>query len=139
GKLLSDDNLNELKDYLEWQLLHTFANFLSEEFVQTHHNFYGKILWGAQEQRPRWETVLENCNNYLGDAIGKIYVDEYFSPDAKLAATTMVDNIVDAFKGRIKNLEWMTPATKIQALEKIEALSVKIGYPDKWKHYDDLV
>lgn len=138
GKVLSEHSTTFLADYLEWHTIHHAANFLSKEFADANHEFYGKTLWGIQEMKPRWETVLEVCNNNLGEAIGKVYVDEFFPPEAKDRAIEMVNNILAAFKKRIENLEWMTGQTKEQALIKLSAFQIKIGYPDKWKSYSNL-
>ncbi len=138
GKLLSENQTNIIKDYLEWHALHHAANYMSTEFSEANHEFYGKTLWGVEEMKPRWETVLEVCNNNIGEAIGKVYVDEFFPPEAKERAVEMVNNILTAFKKRIENLDWMTKPTKQQALVKLNALQIKIGYPDKWKSYSNL-
>lgn len=138
GNVLSKNNITSLKDYLEWHALHHAANYMSSEFSEANHEFYGKTLWGIAEMKPRWETVLEVCNNNLGEAVGKVYVDEFFPPEAKDRSIEMVNNILAAFKKRIENLDWMTEPTKQQALGKLNALQIKIGYPDKWKSYSNL-
>lgn len=138
GKLILGSHVNSIKDYLEWHALHHAANYMSSEFSEANHEFYGKTLWGIEKMKPRWETVLEVCNNNIGEAIGKIYVDEFFPPEAKDRAVVMVNNILAAFNKRIENLDWMTDQTKQQALVKLKALQIKIGYPDKWKSYSNL-
>jgi len=141
GKLsqaLEEATKEDIVDYLTWNELNNVANFLSQEIEADDFEFYGKELRGTEQMRPRWERVLDVANGSLGEAIGKLYVDEFFPPEAKTKASQMVDNILTAFKDRIQNLEWMTDETKERAQEKLASFTVKIGYPDKWKDYSDL-
>jgi predicted metalloendopeptidase len=101
-------------------------------------DFYGKALSGTPENRPRWKRVLASSNAALGEAIGKLYVDAVFPPEAKTSAKEMVDDVLKALEVRISNVDWMTAETKVKAIEKLHAVTVKIGYPDKWKNYSAL-
>jgi len=127
--------LADWKVYLRWQLLHTYAPALPESFVQENFDFYGKKLSGAKEILPRWKRCVQATDQNLGEALGKVYVDEYFPPAAKARAKEMINNLIAALKSDIPTLAWMGPETKKQALAKLEAFTVKIGYPDKWRDY----
>jgi len=137
-ELLSQEDLEALKDYLTWTFMNRFANYTSDEVTAANFDFYVTTLRGVEEMRPRWKRALSNSNRVLGEAIGKLYVDAYFPPKAKAAAEEMVDNILVAFEERIKQLDWMTDSTKMRALEKLSTFTVKIAYPDEWKDYGDL-
>lgn len=126
------------KNYLTYKTMSNYAGYLNAEMVQTNFDFYGTQLSGTTQMRDRWKRVLGSTNRYVGEAIGKLYVDAVFPPKAKATAKSMVDNILAAMKVRIENVDWMTPATKIKAQEKLASFTVKIGYPDKWKDYSTL-
>jgi len=128
-------SLTDWKVYLRWQLLHAYAPALPENFVQENFDFYGKKLSGAKEILPRWKRCVQATDQNLGEALGKVYVDEYFPPAAKAHAKEMINNLIAALKSDIPTLAWMGPETKKQALAKLEAFTVKIGYPDKWRDY----
>ncbi len=128
-------SLADWRVYLRWQLLHAYAPALPESFVQENFDFYGKKLSGAKEILPRWKRCVQATDQNLGEALGKVYVDEYFPPAAKAHAKEMIGNLIAALKSDIPTLAWMGPETKKQALAKLEAFTVKIGYPDKWRDY----
>lgn len=138
-RLMKNHSLETHKAYLAWMVLHSYGDHLDTETEKMMFSFYGKELEGTEVMKPRWERVLDNANNVIGEAIGHLYVDEYFPPEAKEEAVLLVENIRKAFAERIKNLDWMTDATKEKALEKLSTFTVKIGYPDKWKDYSGLV
>ncbi|MEJ8756135.1 M13 family metallopeptidase [Pontibacter sp. H259] len=126
------------KTYTQWHLARTTAPYLSQEFVQENFNFYGKVLSGAKEMQPRWKRVLRATDAALGEALGQLYVQKTFSPQAKQKALEMVNNLQEAFKEHVRDLDWMSDVTKQRALEKLGAFAVKIGYPDKWEDYKGL-
>ena len=126
------------KQYLSWKTINHAAPYLSSDFVNANFDFYGKLLSGQEEIKPRWKRVFETSNNTLGEAIGKLYVEKYFPQESKERMLALVNNLKDAFAQRIDNLEWMGDSTKTKAREKLEAFRVKIGYPDEWRNYDDL-
>ena len=128
-------SLGDWKVYLRWQLLHAYAPALPESFVQENFDFYGKKLSGTKEILPRWKRCVQATDQNLGEALGKVYVEEYFPPAAKARAKEMINNLIAALKSDIPTLAWMGPETKKQALAKLEAFTVKIGYPDKWRDY----
>ena len=126
------------KTYLKWQFLNTFADQLSDPFVNENFAFYGKYLNGATELKPRWKRCAEATDGLLGEALGKKYVEKYFPPEAKARAQEMVNNILAAMHDTIEGLDWMGPETKKKALEKLSTFNPKIGYPDKWKDYSSI-
>jgi putative endopeptidase len=138
ANVLKNQNIDVMKEYMVWTLLNQSSSFLTTELERESFNFYGKILSGTPAMLPRWERVLNQANRAMGEAIGKLYTDKYFPPQAKATAQEMVDNILVAFGERIKRLEWMSDSTKDKALEKLAAFNVKIAYPDEWKSYEDL-
>ncbi len=137
-QILDQGNWEAVRDYLKWTLLRGSAGKLSEEIERANWEFYGKTLNGTPEQRPLKERALATTNAYLGEALGKIYVKEVFPPEAKQKAKELVGYLQKAYIRRIKALPWMQPETKEKAIEKVKALTVKIGYPDKWKDYSAL-
>ena len=137
-EILSENNTELWKNYLTFKTLSSNANYLNSEMVQASFDFYGTQLSGTTEMRPRWKRVLSSTNNYVGEAIGKLYVDAVFPPEAKESAKDMVTNILAAMKIRIQNVDWMTDETKVKAQEKLASFTVKIGYPDQWKDYSTL-
>src|SRR5207237_1393808 len=111
------------------------AGSLSKDFVEEDFNFFGKTLTGAQQLKPRWKRVVAKTDEELGESLGKLYVADYFPPEAKARALDLVNNLREALGDRIKTLDWMDDATKQEALKKLAAFTVKIGYPDKWRDY----
>ncbi len=131
--------LEKLKAYTKWTALNGALAYLSSDFEKANFDFYNGVLGGVEEMQPRWERVLSTIGFSIGEALGKLYVDEYFPPEAKQVAEELVNNLKAAFKDRINALEWMSDSTKEKALEKLARLRVKIGYPDEWKDYSALV
>ena len=136
--LLATTPLNVWKDYLHFQTLNNYARFLSTPFVNTRFDYIKKIF-GQQKQRPRWERVSFYVNDNLGEALGQLYVEKYFTPEAKQKMLALVNNLQKAFEIRIRNTDWMSEATKQIAVEKLHAFIKKIGYPDKWRDYSKVV
>ncbi len=138
SQLSKDISVDEWKTYLMWNLLDNSADYLSDDFVNQNFEFFGKVLSGKQELQPRWKRVLNVTSGRLGEAIGQIYVEKYFPPQAKDRMVTLVENLRLAFGERIKNLDWMSEETKAKALEKLATITVKVGYPDEWRDYSAL-
>lgn len=138
GNVLSKESVSNWKTYLKWNLLNETASYLNSDFVNQNFEFYGKVLSGTPEMKPRWKRVLNTTSGYLGEAVGQIYVKKYFPPEAKERMLKLVENLRLALGNRIRNLSWMSEGTKENALEKLDAITVKIGYPDKWKDYSRL-
>ncbi len=138
SEVLEKENLADWKIYLRWHLVHADANFLSARFLNENFAFYGKTLRGQQELQARWKRCTESVDRNLGEALGQAYVEKYFSPEAKQEALKMVKEIQMAMDQDINNLAWMSPATRQQALVKLQGMANKIGYPDKWRDYSKL-
>ncbi|MFP3859548.1 MAG: M13 family metallopeptidase [Bacteroidales bacterium] len=136
--MLEEISVEDWKTYLTWNLLNSSAPYLTDDFVQTHFDFYGKVMQGTEEMRERWRRVLDVTNSSLGDAIGQKFVEKHFPPEAKEKMEVLVENLRKAFAQRIEKLEWMSGETKKKALAKLEVMNTKIGYPEKWKDYSDL-
>ncbi|MBR3938626.1 MAG: M13 family metallopeptidase [Bacteroidales bacterium] len=127
-----------VKAYYAWNVINTAAGYLSDDFTQESFNFYGKALSGKEEMRPRWKRVVSTVDGALGEAVGQMYVEKYFPQEAKDRMTTLVDNLKTAFGERIQAATWMNDTTKGKALEKLNTILVKIGYPEKWRDYSGL-
>ncbi len=132
------ENLDDLKAYLRWHLVHDSSRMLPTAFVDENFNFYGKILTGAKEQRPRWKRCVDYTDSDLGEALGEKYVDKTFGVEGKQRTLKMVNEIEKAMKDDLQTLSWMTPETKKQALVKLEGVKNKIGFPDKWRDYSSI-
>jgi putative endopeptidase len=148
ARLAKTNSLDDWKTYLRWHTLHYAAPMLSSAFVNEDFDFYGKTLTGAKEIKPRWKRVIGVINaginggafptGGVGEALGQLYVEKTFPPEAKKRALELIENLRTALKERIEKLEWMSPETKVQAQKKLAAFGVKIGYPDKWRDYSKL-
>ena len=136
--ILEKENIDDWRIYFEWGVLNNSASLLTEDMEFANWEFYSKTLRGVQEQKSRNERAVSTINWSIGQALGKLYVDKKFPPEAKKTAQNMINNIIDAFRIRIQNLDWMDAETKLKAIEKLEKITVKIGYPDKWKDYSKL-
>ncbi|ACR14789.1 M13 family metallopeptidase [Teredinibacter turnerae] len=131
--------LNVWRDYLKLRLLADAAPLLSDDIYAIHFAFYDKTLRGQEEPLPRWQRGVALVNASFGELVGQIYVKDYFPPEYKARMMELVDNLVDAYRDSIKNIDWMSDTTKQKALEKLENFLPKIGYPDTWKSYDTAV
>ena len=137
---------DELADWLRWQVINGLAPYLSDDVSAANFDFYGKTLTGTPQQRARWKRGVSFTEGSMGEAIGKIYVERHYPPAAKAAMDVLIANLTEAYRDSITNLEWMSPETKVRALEKLDKFTPKIGYPAKWRDYssvtvhaDDLV
>jgi putative endopeptidase len=136
---LASVSLPDWKIYLRWYVIHDSAPGLSERFVQENFDFYDRKLSGTKQILPRWKRCVQSTDLNLGEALGQVYVDKYFPPGAKAHAKEMVNNLIAALRDDIPTLSWMGPETKKEALAKLEAFNVKIGYTDKWRDYSNLL
>ena len=130
--------LSTWKEYLRFHAIDHFAAFLPKAFVDAHFAFYGSALQGTPQLPERWKRALDDTNHALGDGVGRLYVQRYFSLEAKRSIEQLVQNLIAAFAGRIDALEWMAPETRVQAKAKLAALKVGVGYPDHWTDYSAL-
>ncbi|HDO06820.1 MAG TPA: M13 family peptidase [Bacteroidetes bacterium] len=138
SKIMQETPVDTWKAYLEWNLLDDAAPYLSKNFVRENFSFYGKTMSGQQKMQPRWKRVMRATSHGLGEALGELYVARYFPPESKKRMLQLVDNLKLAFADRINKLDWMSDTTKVKAIAKLKAITVKIGYPDKWKDYSRL-
>lgn len=136
--IIKSTPIDTWKTYLKWGLLHNSATSLNSELDKENFAFYGKVLNGVPEQRAMWRRGVSQVNGNLGEIVGKVYVKKHFSPEAKERMTELVKNLLKAYEQSIKNLDWMTPETKKEALAKVGKFMLKIGYPDKWRDYSSL-
>ena len=138
SEMLAEVPVEEWQSYLRFHTVDGASPFLSDAFVEENYNFYGKALRGQEEIKPRWKRVLDTIQGQAGEALGQLYVDVAFSPEAKQEMEQLVENLSAALKERIENLDWMTDETKAKAMEKWAAFTPKIGYPDKWRDWSGL-
>lgn len=138
NQLLKDIPLATWQAYFRWQTLNSFAPYLSDQFVQLNFAFYGTALSGVPQNKPRWQRGLSVLENTMGEALGQLYVKEYFPPQNKAKIEKLVANLMAAYRQSIASLEWMSPATKIKAQEKLATIMLKIGYPTEWQDYSTL-
>jgi predicted metalloendopeptidase len=136
--LIASVPLRTWKEYLRFHAVDHFGALLPKSFAEAHFAFYGKALLGTPQLPERWKRAVEHTNNGLGDAVGQLYVQRYFSPEAKQRIEQLVQNLIAAFATRIDHLEWMAPETRAQAHAKLTALKVGVGYPDHWRDYSGL-
>jgi endothelin-converting enzyme/putative endopeptidase len=136
--LLSSEPLENWKAYLRFHLADSSSPYLSAKFVDENFEFYRKYLRGAKEQQPRWKRCVQYTDHNLGEALGQVYVRKVFSPELKQSTLDMVERIEAAMEQRIRQLDWMSPETKQQALTKLHGIRNKIGYPDKWRDYSSV-
>ncbi|WP_174284692.1 M13 family metallopeptidase [Sphingomonas bacterium] len=139
AKLFAAASLPVLRDYATLKLLRAYAPYLPSDIDKTNFAFYGTALSGTPEQQVRWKRGVSATSGALGEAIGQVYVQKYFPPDAKAAADQLVGNVIAAMGERLRDLEWMAPETKVKAQAKLAAFTPKIGYPKKWRDYSALV
>ena len=131
-------SINDWKTYLRWNLINETAGKLSDNFVNEHFRFYGTKLMGTPALKPRWKRSLQTTDASLGDALGKVFVDTYFTQESKKRVGEMVKNLIAAYRVRIASRDWMGEETKKQANVKLDKIMLKLGFPDKWKDYSSI-
>ena len=138
NKVLNDTDVETLKAYMAWHEIVSAAGYLSDEFVDANFEFFGKLMSGREQNRPRWKRVTSTVEGAMGEALGKLYVERFFPAEAKTRMETLVQNLIEALGQRIDMADWMTDATKANAHKKLSTIYVKIGYPNKWRDYSGL-
>jgi putative endopeptidase len=136
--LLTADRLENWKNWLEWQVIHGAAPYLSGDFVEANFDFYGRTLTGTPQLRARWKRGVSLVEGAMGEAVGRIYVDRHFPPASKESMDALVANLIEAYRQSIGTLEWMGEDTRRRALDKLEKFTPKIGFPVKWRDYSSL-
>ncbi|CAB4568835.1 MAG: peptidase M13 [Actinobacteria bacterium] len=139
ASVYSESNLENIKTWLSWNVISSKAAYLSQEFVDERFAFYGTKLTGAPVNRARWKRAVSLVEGSLGEAVGKIYVQKYYPPEAKAKMDQLVEYLIQAYRESIQELEWMSDETKKKALVKLTKFTPKIGYPTKWKDYSSIV
>jgi len=138
SEIVKNNDVSLWRDYFTFKLLNSCASSMSKDFEEARFDFYGRTLSGTKVMEPRWKKMVNNTSGALGESVGKIYVANYFPPEAKERMVILTSNLKVSLGNRIKNLDWMTSETKEKALEKLAAMNVKVGYPDKWIDYSAL-
>lgn len=138
GKMLADESLDDLKTLFTWQAIDGCGSYLTTEIYNENFNFYGKVLSGREEPSPLWKRSVGIVNGTLGEAVGQMYVKKYFPEENKERMLALVKNLQKSLGERIMALEWMSDTTKAKAIEKLNAFTIKIGYPDTWRDYTAL-
>jgi putative endopeptidase len=133
--LVASTSLDTWKDWLAFHLIEEYAGVLPKSLADEHFAFFGKQMSGTTEQRPRWQRGVFVVDGLLGDAVGQVYAQRYFSPEAKAQAEAMVANLIEVFRKRLEGLTWMNAATKAEAQAKLSTLYVGVGYPETWHDY----
>ena len=136
--IIQETGLDTWKTYLRWSALNATASRLNDALDKQNFEFYGKALSGTEEQLPTWRRAVRTVNGNLGEVVGKVYVRRYFPPEAKERMLELVGNLIKAYEVSIKDLEWMSDETRVQALDKLSKFTPKIGYPDVWRDYSAL-
>lgn len=136
--LLKVTPIQTWREYLTWTATRSLSSTLSSDFVNASFEFYGKTLSGQKTISPRWKRISNEVDADLGEAIGQLYVQRHFPPQAKQRMIDLVENLRAAYRVRIQNVLWMSPETKVKATEKLNKVMVKVGYPDKWKDYSSM-
>ena len=139
SSVYSEGNLENLKTWMSWNVISSKAAYLSQDFVAERFAFYGTKLTGAPVNRARWKRAVSLVEGSLGEAVGKIYVEKYYPPEAKAKMDQLVEYLIQAYRESIQELEWMSDETKKKALIKLDKFTPKIGYPTKWKDYSSIV
>jgi putative endopeptidase len=137
--LWQSEDLEDWKRWLRWRVISGRASMLTDDLVEENFAFYGRTLSGTEELRDRWKRGVALVENLMGDAVGRLYVERHFPPDAKARMDELVANTREAYRVSITDLEWMTPETRQRALDKLDKFTPKIGYPAKWRDYSTLV
>ena len=139
NELLGKMKIGDIRDYLAFKYLDAAANYLTDEYETAKFDMYSRAMSGKKVMQPRWKRALSVPDGLLGEAVGKLYVNKYFPEDSKKKMLKLVNNLKQALGEHIATLTWMSPATKVNALVKLNSFTVKIGYPDKWRDYSNLI
>ena len=137
-KLIVSQPLKIWKNKVRFTLLHRMSKCLSGEFFRANFELFDQLISGQREEKPRWLTIVDSIDTYIGETLGQLFVERYFSSASKKHVNALVENILNAYRARLSQLSWLQPKTKIHALKKLESIKVKIGYPPTWKSYKEI-
>lgn len=138
SSMMKNVPIEHWKQYFTFHVLNSYATYLNSDLEKTHFAFYGTVLSGKTKMKERWKKVVDLTSNMMGEAVGKLYVEKYFPEESKKRMLELVNNLKSSFRDHIQQLDWMTDETKQKALEKLDAMTLKIGYPDKWRDYSSI-
>ena len=138
NSLIVHAGIEKIRSYLIWHLISNYAPFLHKEIDDEHFNFFRRTLIGQKEQEERWKRAVKTINACIGEALGRIYIEKHFGNDAKTKMNEMVSDIIEVFRGRLKNMDWMANDTRSKALAKLDKINPKIGCPDKFRDYSSV-
>ncbi len=138
NQIVQHADVSTLKSYFKWHLVRAYSGYLSKPFAEANFAFYGTVISGVPQERPRWQRGVSAVEGALGEAVGRQYVAQYFPPERKARMEELVKNVLAAYKDSIEHLEWMGPETRAQALDKLAKFTPHIGYPSKWRDYSKL-
>lgn len=138
GNILKEEPINDIKKFLTFKVLQFAAPYSSQAYEKENFNFNSKVLSGQEEMEPRWKRVIGTMNSLMGGVIGKLYVEQYFTPEEKEHVKEIVENLKSTMRARLENLTWMDPETRENATEKLDSMGIQIGYPDQFGNYRNL-
>jgi predicted metalloendopeptidase len=138
GRLMREVTVTQWREYFRFKLLDSYAAYLSSGFADLHFDFHQRQLRGTREQKPRWRRAVLLLNSLMSELVGQMYVEQHFSAESKQRVRTIVDNLLRVFAASIDELDWMSPATRVEAQKKLAGFGVKVGYPDRWRDYSAL-
>jgi len=138
GKMIREVSLESWKYFLSWRIINGAASFLSESFEERKFRFYGEFLSGKKSMQPLWKRITAATEDALGEAIGRLFVKKYFPPEARQRMLDLVEKLRDSLRDKIIHLPWMSDATREEALVKLDRMRVKIGYPNRWRSWEEL-
>ena len=138
GNVLKEEPIEDLKVFLTFKVLEFASVFSSKPFEEENFNFYYRVLSGQEEMEPRWKQVITTMNSFIGGAIGKLYIHDYFTPEEKDDVRKIVENLKSTFRERLENMSWMEPETRKNATVMLDEMGIQIGYPDRWGDYQNL-
>ena len=137
-KLLVTESLQVWKNKVRFTILNKMAQYLSGDFARTYFELFDQLINGQKQQKPRWLTIVKFIDKYIGEPLGRLFVDRHFPSASKGLINVLVENILDAYHHRLSQLTWLQPQTKAQALKKLKSVTAKVGYPSKWTSYEEI-
>jgi len=138
NKLIISQPLNIWKNKIRFTILHEMSKYLNKDFVQARFYMFNHLIYGQREDKARWMKIIEEIDQHIGELLGQLYISHYFSYQSKERTIDLVKNLINVYYGRINHMNWIHNSTKEKALKKLQKINIKIGYPSKWKSYNDV-